>query len=253
VSSERLAQEAAALEHGAEEYPDQRGEILLEASTAWRRAGDDSRADQLLESLVEAGGEDAAYARVELASNAFDKGDRAAAAACLDRLAKDPELHDGHCQLAAELLASHGDLPGALRWYDPFVSRLPDEQLAALDGPDGWLTFAAIPLRARRQLREQLGFPNTPAKSQARWKRRWPGSTRPPTPCHLTRIERQAPPVQGAVQGQFRPGTGSSGPAHHPWGGRGRSWWDRAGVKVLVHRSSVPGRTDTVRATSPSR
>jgi tetratricopeptide (TPR) repeat protein len=131
----------------------------LEASTAWRRAGDDSRADQLLESLVEAGGEDAAYARVELASNAFDKGDRAAAAACLDRLAKDPELHDGHCQLAAELLASHGDLPGALRWYDRFVSRLPDEQLAALDGPDGRLTFAAIPLRARRQLREQLGFP----------------------------------------------------------------------------------------------
>ena len=158
-SERRLAQEAAELERDAEEYPDERGEILLEASTAWRRAGDDKRADQLLESLVEAGGEDAAYARVELASNALDKEDNAAAAAWLDRLAKDPALHDGHCQLAAELLVSHGDLPGALRWYDRFVSRLPDEQLAALDGPDGWLAFAAIPLRARRQLREQLGFP----------------------------------------------------------------------------------------------
>jgi hypothetical protein len=155
----RLAQEASALELDAEEYPDQRGEILLEASSAWRRAGNDSRADQLLESLVEAGGEDAAYARIELASNALDKRDRAAAAAWLNSLAKDPALHDGHCQLAAELLASHGDLPGALHWYDRFVSRLPDEQLAALDDPDGWLELTAIPLRARRQLREQLGYP----------------------------------------------------------------------------------------------
>lgn len=158
-SERQLAHEAVELERDAEEYPDERGEILLEASTAWRRAGNHSRADQLLESLVEAGGEDAAYARVELASNALDKGDRAAAAAALDGLAKDPALHDGHCQLAAELLASHDDLSGALRWYDRVVARLPDEQLAALDGPNGWLSFAAIPLRARRHLRDQLGFP----------------------------------------------------------------------------------------------
>jgi hypothetical protein len=34
----RVAHEAAELEHDAEQYPDERGEILLEASMAWRRA-----------------------------------------------------------------------------------------------------------------------------------------------------------------------------------------------------------------------
>jgi len=159
VPSESLVQEAAALEADADEYPDQRGEILLEASAAWRRAGDDDRAEQILLSLVEAGGEDGAYARVELADRAFDRGDASAARSWLTGLAADPALHDGHCQLAAELLAAHDDLPGALRWYDRFVARLAEDQLTALDGPGGWMAFAAIPMRARRQLREQLGFP----------------------------------------------------------------------------------------------
>jgi hypothetical protein len=37
------ADEAAALEAEAEEYPDERGEILLEAAKAWRRAGESGR------------------------------------------------------------------------------------------------------------------------------------------------------------------------------------------------------------------
>jgi hypothetical protein len=158
VSSESLVREATALEDDAEVYPDQRGEILLEASAAWRRAGEHSRAEQILISLVEGGGEDGAYARVELAAHALDRGDATAAEGWLTGLAGEPVLHDGHCQLAAELLAAHNDLPGALRWYDRFVARLTEDQLTALDGPDGWIAFAAIPLRARRQLREQLGY-----------------------------------------------------------------------------------------------
>jgi hypothetical protein len=56
------------LEAEAREYPDDRGEILVEAAAAWRRAGDDARASALLEGLVADGGEDGCYARVELAA-----------------------------------------------------------------------------------------------------------------------------------------------------------------------------------------
>jgi hypothetical protein len=152
-------QDAAALEREAEEYPDERGEILLEAATMWRRAGDDDRAEQLLRSLVEDGGEDGCFAQVELAAAALDRGDRAAADGWLDRLAKDPELAAPPCQVAAELLADHDDPTGALRWYDRFVARLEEDQLAALDGPTGWISLVALPLQARRELREQLGLP----------------------------------------------------------------------------------------------
>jgi hypothetical protein len=157
------AQDAAALELDAHEYPDERGEILLEAATLWRRAGDDDRAGELLRSLVEDGGEDGCFARVELAALALDHDDRAGADGWLDRLAKDPELTAPPCQIAAELLAEHGDPRGALRWYDRFVARLEEDQLAALDGPTGWISFAAMPLQARRELREQLGLPRDAA------------------------------------------------------------------------------------------
>jgi uncharacterized protein YchJ len=153
------AQDAAALELDAHEYPDERGEILLEAATMWRRAGDDDRAEQLLRSLVEDGGEDGCFAQVELAALAIDRNDRAGADGWLDRLAKDPDLTAPPCQIAAELLAEHDDPTGALRWYDRFVARLEEDQLDALDGPTGWIGFAAMPLQARRELREQLGLP----------------------------------------------------------------------------------------------
>jgi hypothetical protein len=150
--------EAEALERDAEDYPEERGEILLAAAAAWRRAGEPRRAREILEALVEEGGEDAGYARIELAGSAFENGDSEAATAWLDALVKDPDLHEGHCQLAGELLAEHGDLSGALRWYDRYVSRLTDHQLAALEGEHGWLRDAAIVLGTRREIREKLGF-----------------------------------------------------------------------------------------------
>jgi hypothetical protein len=66
--------EAAALEAEAEEYPDERGEILLEAAVAWREAGRPERAYELLEQLVAGGGEDGCYARTELANGYFSDG-----------------------------------------------------------------------------------------------------------------------------------------------------------------------------------
>ncbi|MEO3748698.1 SEC-C domain-containing protein [Plantactinospora sp. B5E13] len=155
----RAMNEAEALEAEAEEYPDERGEILLEAARAWREAGRPDRADAALRRLIVDGGEDGCYARLQLAEDRFAEDAADEAYAELDRLAHDAALHDGHCALAAELLAEREDLEGALRWYDRTVARLSADELAKLGGPDGWLWPSLITLRGRMQVRQQLGLP----------------------------------------------------------------------------------------------
>jgi tetratricopeptide (TPR) repeat protein len=158
MAADTATNEARALEAEALEYPDQRGEILLEAAGAWRRAGDRERSDALLVELIDAGGEDAGYARFERASALFADGRVDDARAELAALARDPELHDGHCGLVAELLSGRGDHAEALRWYDRLVARLTPDRLEALTGPAGWMSLDSVPLRGRRHVREQLGL-----------------------------------------------------------------------------------------------
>lgn len=153
------ARAAIDLEAEALEYPDQRGEILLEAAGQWNRAGEADRAIGLLRQLIDEGGPDAGYARVELAEILLGCDRVAEAREQLSDLARDPALHDGHCQIAAELLAERGDLAEALAWYDRLVARLTPDEIDAVRGPDGWAAFAAIPLRGRRHVREELGLP----------------------------------------------------------------------------------------------
>jgi tetratricopeptide (TPR) repeat protein len=151
--------DATALEAAAaQQHPDQRSEILMEAAAAWFRAGEIERGVATLTDLVDAGGEDGCYARVQLVEFLFDGGRAAAGYAQLTALARDPALHDGHCTIAAELLASRDDLEGALQWYDRFVARLDPVQIEALRGPDGWMQLASVPLRGRRHVRQQLGL-----------------------------------------------------------------------------------------------
>ncbi|MGI5213561.1 SEC-C domain-containing protein [Plantactinospora sp. CA-290183] len=151
--------EAEALEAEVEEYPDERGEILLEAAKAWREAGRPDRADAALGRLIVDGGEDGCYARMQLAEDRFTEGAAAEAYAELDRLARDAALHDGHCGLVAELLAEREDLEGALRWYDRAVVRLSADELEELGRPDGWLRVSLTTLRGRMHVRQQLGLP----------------------------------------------------------------------------------------------
>lgn len=151
--------EAAALEAEAEEYPDERGEILLEAAEAWRRAGQPARANALLTRLIADGGEDGCYALVQLAEAQFAEGVIDGAYAGLSRLARDASLHDGHCTMAAELLSERGDLQGALQWYDRAVARLSSADLEALKHPDGWMQMSVVMVRGRLDVRRRLGLP----------------------------------------------------------------------------------------------
>jgi tetratricopeptide (TPR) repeat protein len=151
--------EAFALEAEAKEYPDERGEILLEAAVAWRRAGRADRASDLLVRLVAEGGEDGCFARFALAEGYFEDGVVDEAYAELAGLAHDAALTEGHCTFVAELLAERGDLEGALRWYDRAVARLDPEDLQALRGPDGRMHVSSVMVRGRREVRSRLGLP----------------------------------------------------------------------------------------------
>jgi SEC-C motif len=153
------ADEAAALEAEAEEYPDERGGILLEAAEAWRSAGQSDRARELLARLICEGGEDGCVARFTLAESYFEDGRVDEAYAELERLAREAALTEGPCTFVAELLVERGDLDGALRWYDRAVARLDSEDLEALRGPEGWMQVSSVMLRGRREVRRRLGLP----------------------------------------------------------------------------------------------
>ena len=150
-------QRAEQLEADALAYPDERDEILLEAAEAWQRARPD-RARAILAELIERGGEYACDARIQLADLHMEAGDTDLAQAELAILAKDPALTERHCEIAAELLAAHGDLTEAARWYDRAAAHLTDDQLNALRHRDGWLSIGTtITLRNRQRIRRQLG------------------------------------------------------------------------------------------------
>jgi len=152
-------EQAEELEADALAHPDEREEILLEAADAWHRAGRTDRAHAILADLVAQGGEYGCHARVQLADQHLQAGEAALADVELAALAKDPALGEGHCELVAELLAAHGDLDQAARWYDRAAVRLTDDQLDALRRRDGWLAIAAtIMLRNRQHVRQQLGL-----------------------------------------------------------------------------------------------
>ena len=100
--------------------------MLLEAATAWRRAGEQERAIAVFRGLVGSGGEERQFARV---------------------------------LLAAELFEERGDLAAAGEWYDAAAAVLTDDELAALGGEFGWASYAAHVLLGRSRVRQLLGVP----------------------------------------------------------------------------------------------
>jgi len=94
-----------------------------------------------------------------LADDYFSDGADEKAYAELSLLSREPALHEGHCEMAADVLAERGDLSGALKWYDRAVARLTPETLDELRDSGSWLQSSSIMLRNRRDVRRRLGLP----------------------------------------------------------------------------------------------
>jgi tetratricopeptide (TPR) repeat protein len=145
------------LEQDLARYPEERGEISLEAAAQWRRAGEANRATALLEELLALGGEDAADARHGLAELCFDRGADADAWAHLEVLERGEPSGTGPAGLVAELLEERGEYEAALRWFDLAIGAENAAQIAAEPTADRW--FTVIPLFGRQRCRTRLGLP----------------------------------------------------------------------------------------------
>ena len=152
----RHAEFAHQLESELDEYPDERGEILLEAGDAWHRAGHPQRAIELLAEAVALGGENGGNARVGLAEVLFGLGQDEEARAQLEALRAARPMSPVPWHMAAELLEHRGELDQALIWFTAAVSRLSDEEMASRHL---WFSYANSLLAGRRRVRRALGQP----------------------------------------------------------------------------------------------
>ena len=150
---------AKQLEQDAEAYPEDRAECLIEAAGAWNRAGEPDRAIELYKVVVDLGGDDGCFARTDLADLYRGRGEFDRMNAELDALARDPDLDVTHCELVADMLAEHGDLKAAVRWYDRAVARMSPEAIEALGDQRNASNFLAQNLvRHRSSTRHKLGL-----------------------------------------------------------------------------------------------
>lgn len=149
---------AVELEQDAVRYPEERGEILLEAAEQWKVAGEPDRAIALWRELIEAGGEDAGYARHGLVELYFEQGRDPEAWEQLLSL-EDDAVHGGPAGLIAELLAERGDDEAALSWYNKAIAALDADQVAAIGTPGDGPSVHAPLFFGRQECRRRLGLP----------------------------------------------------------------------------------------------
>jgi tetratricopeptide (TPR) repeat protein len=145
------------LEQEAVRYPDERGEILLEAADKWERAGEVDRAVALLEQVLTLGGDDAGFARHSLARIRFEQGADAGAWAQLHALEQDESSAVASAGLVAELLEERGEYEAALAWFDRAIGAEEAARISA--DPESAGLATAIPLFGRQRCREKLGLP----------------------------------------------------------------------------------------------
>jgi tetratricopeptide (TPR) repeat protein len=142
-----------------EEYPDQRGEILLDIAHTHRTLGEFEPAEAIMREMIAEGGEDGDYARVSLAELLFDLGRDAEARAELAALKAGRRTDRGGWQLAAELFEERGELSEALTWYTMATERFTAGERSRLDSEYGWSTPAGMLVRGRRGVRRGMGLP----------------------------------------------------------------------------------------------
>lgn len=179
------AQRALEFEEEAARYPEEAGQCLLEASANWRWAGDLDRTVAVLETVIARGGEDAQYARAEMADLRFEVGDTEAAMAELAALRAMKPLEPGPCHMVAEMFEEHGLLTEALTWFNMATTRLPDGELEAAMARPSLLSYSGQLLLGRQRVRRALGMPPDELDEAAPepWR---PGSRRPVPPGVLT-------------------------------------------------------------------
>jgi tetratricopeptide (TPR) repeat protein len=146
------------LEGELDEYPDQRGEILLEMAAIWLELGEPDPAVAIWYDLIAEGGDDGDYARVELAEYLFGIGQDEKARAELAALKATHRTAGGGWKLAAELLEERGELAEALVWYTMATERFTIEEMAALGEDAGWASLPGSLVRSRRGLRREMGL-----------------------------------------------------------------------------------------------
>ena len=160
VADIQHAEEAAALEaEAAGATPGSKASgLLIEAANQWWLAGDRKKCRSLLESVIADGGEPGCFARAELLGILLQEGERDAAEAELARLADDPELTEGPCQLIGELLTDQGALTAALEWYDRVLAFWPDDRTEAAKA-DGRRSADRMLWQQRQRVRKRLALP----------------------------------------------------------------------------------------------
>lgn len=142
---------ARELERDAVGYPDERGEILLEAAGQYAMAGEHQRAMDILEDLIAtASGEDAQFAAVSRIDVLYDLGREWEIEEELARLRRSG-IAPGPASLVAEYLERHDRLREALDWYD-----LACREHFALEAQD---SMPPLELLGRARVRKVLGLP----------------------------------------------------------------------------------------------
>jgi tetratricopeptide (TPR) repeat protein len=160
TSPTRSAREAAReLELDAVRYPEQRGEILLEAAGQWKDAGELERATVLLGEVLGAGGVDADFARYSLAELCFERGSDVEAWGHLKALEDAGPCDPGPTGLVAELLEQRGEHEAALHWFDRAISLLEPDEVNAVGKPGGSPSINAALFFGRQRCRQRLGLP----------------------------------------------------------------------------------------------
>lgn len=156
--SRQAAQWARELEAELTDYPEERGQILLEAGDCWHRAGNHERAIELLTQAIAAGGEDGGNARVTLAEVLFDldRPEQAWAELAELRAQRPPSPTPYH--QAAELLEHRDNLDQALTWINMAVARLTEQEMAQQRQESGLFSYANHLLAGRRRIRGKLNL-----------------------------------------------------------------------------------------------
>jgi hypothetical protein len=157
TSSEEMARD---LELAAAEEPEQRRQYLLEAAETWHIAGDDERARELFEQVLDAEGRTFSDVRIAYATFLLGAEEPQRAHELLDQAWQDTEL-DGLAQVdGGEVFEVVLDDPAtALRWYTRGIMRSIDSTAApTANVMAGDMALPAL-FAARQRVRRAMGQP----------------------------------------------------------------------------------------------